>query len=199
MGVHENKDMRERLLLAAESCFEFKGIGHTSMLDIAEAAGVSRTTLYKQFSSIEDVLKATFVREFDRFEQRLQPRLRKCRTPEEVLIEVAMGIAENAPSNSGIGSLVAGPRNKTEEMALKTGRSALNERITGMFRVPLDELEAAGRLRSDVDRKLIIEWIRAQIHTFSEIRFPGLFSQGLRRKLITKFMLYSLLNNKEHE
>lgn len=47
---------REQLLVAAESVFAGKGYADTTMADIAEAAGVTRPTVYAYFSSKDDVL-----------------------------------------------------------------------------------------------------------------------------------------------
>ena len=49
-------DRRTQLLQAAESVFASKGYADTTMADIAEAAGVTRPTVYAYFSSKDDVL-----------------------------------------------------------------------------------------------------------------------------------------------
>lgn len=185
--------MRERLLTAAEACFEENGIGRTSMLDIARSAGVSRTTLYKHFPSIEDVLKATFTREFDRFEKRLRAKLRKCQGPVDRLVETVVGLAENAPKNAGITELVAGPRNRTEEKALSTGRSALDDRVIHLINDPLEELATTNRLRDDVSREYMVEWIRTQVNAFSAIRNPGRYPKKTTRSMIMDFLVYAIL------
>ncbi|WP_134322019.1 TetR/AcrR family transcriptional regulator [Cumulibacter soli] len=46
----------EQLLQAAEAVFARKGYADTTMADIAEAAGVTRPTVYAYFSSKDDVL-----------------------------------------------------------------------------------------------------------------------------------------------
>lgn len=50
------KTRREQLLEAAENVFARKGYAETTMGDIAEAAGVTRPTVYAYFSSKDDVL-----------------------------------------------------------------------------------------------------------------------------------------------
>jgi len=49
---------RNRLLEGALEQFNRHGFAKTAMADIAEAAGISRTSLYKHFSNKEDVFKA---------------------------------------------------------------------------------------------------------------------------------------------
>ena len=49
---------RRYLLAAAESCFESYGIGRTTMEDVAEAAAVSRPTLYRYFGDRDSLIRA---------------------------------------------------------------------------------------------------------------------------------------------
>jgi AcrR family transcriptional regulator len=191
--LHENSNLKKKLIDAAEVCFEKKGVAHTSMLDIAEEAGVSRTSLYKYYPRIGDVLKATFVREFDRFEEKLAKKLSRCTTAEERLLETVIGIAENVPKSSWIGSLVSGPRTRTEETALHVGRSALDTRIRDLIEEPLTALFHQGKLRADVDRNQVVEWTRIQVHAFSVVRHPGEHSKKKRRELISNFLLRAIL------
>ena len=186
-------DLKETLIDAAEICFDRKGVAHTSMLDVATEAGVSRTSLYKYYPRIEDVLQAAFIREFDRFETQISARLKNCRTSESMLLETIAGIAENVPKSTWIGSLVSGPKTRTEEKALHAGRSALDARIRKLIDAPLAALAAEGRLRTDVDQALIVEWLRIQVHAFSVVRHPGRFTKKHRRTLMSEFLLRSVL------
>lgn len=190
---HENSNLKEKLIDAAEACFEKKGVAHTSMLDVAAEAGVSRTSLYKHYPRIDDVLKAAFVREFDRFEENVADKLARCKNAEERLLETVIGIAENVPKSSWIGSFVSGPRTKTEETALHVGRSALDARIRNLIDEPLSALLEQGKLRADVDRKQVVEWTRIQVHAFSVVRHPGGYTKQKRRELISNFLLRAIL------
>ena len=49
-------DRRRQLIEAAEQVFATKGYSDTTMADLAEAAGVTRPTVYAYFSSKDDVL-----------------------------------------------------------------------------------------------------------------------------------------------
>lgn len=73
---------RRQLIDAAERVFATKGYAETTMADLAEAAGVTRPTVYAYFSSKDDVLSgvANFVRE-----QFLTLQEQSGRTPEETL------------------------------------------------------------------------------------------------------------------
>lgn len=73
---------RRQLIDAAERVFATKGYAETTMADLAEAAGVTRPTVYAYFSSKDDVLSgvAEFVRDqFIALQEQSGP------TPEETL------------------------------------------------------------------------------------------------------------------
>ena len=190
---HEQYGLKEKLINAAETCFVENGVAHTSMRDIAGIAGVSRTTLYKYYPRIEDILQAAFLREFDRFELKTKRKLARIRSPQERLEMVVIGLSENIPKSNWITGLVSGPRTKTEEKALAVGRSALDERVEKMISLPLRELAAQKKLRSDVEREHIVEWVRLIVHALSVVRHPDSFSKKQRRTLICKFLMKSVL------
>jgi AcrR family transcriptional regulator len=55
-------EARERLLAAAEACYAERGPTRTRMSDIANKAGVNRSTVYYYFPNKDAVLVAAFVR-----------------------------------------------------------------------------------------------------------------------------------------
>ena len=185
--------LHARLIDAAERCFDRDGVAHTTMRNVAIEAGVSRTSLYKHYANMDAVLQAVFVREFDRFEQRLRRVLTRCNSDEERLVQVVVGIAENIPRSSTIGTLVRHPANRSEERALAVGRAALDVRVRQLIEAPLDALQAEGRLRCDTPRAQMVEWIRTLVHTFSAARRPKAWNRLERRQMIERFMLPSLL------
>jgi AcrR family transcriptional regulator len=191
--IHRNPERRvEELIDAAERCFESKGVAHTSMLDIAAEASVSRTSLYKYFRRIEHMFEAVFRREFERFEAKLHLKLVRCSSPEQRLLEIVLGITENVPNSSWIGSLISGPLTSTDKKALRIGRAALDERITSLIESPLKELAQKKTLRSDVKIATVVAWVRTIVHAFSTNRHPGEFTKSERRTLINNFLLYSI-------
>jgi AcrR family transcriptional regulator len=58
----DEDEARERLLVAADACYAEKGPVRTRMSDIAQRAGVHRSTVYYYFSKKDALLAASFVR-----------------------------------------------------------------------------------------------------------------------------------------
>ena len=67
----EHLPVRERILAAAERCFYHSGITATGVDVLAEAAGVSKRTLYNQFGSKEGVVTAYLAAREERWQRRL--------------------------------------------------------------------------------------------------------------------------------
>jgi len=75
---------REAILAAAASSFRREGYMRTSMEGLARAAGVSTATLYRQFSSKEDLFDAVASRTMD---------------------QLALDVGEGAAADAGLGRL----------------------------------------------------------------------------------------------
>ena len=68
---------RERWLDAAESCYTRFGPAKTTVEDVAQAAGVSRATLYRHFKTRDQLLLAVIVREAGRLAAEAEIQLRR--------------------------------------------------------------------------------------------------------------------------
>jgi AcrR family transcriptional regulator len=66
---------RDELLEAARACIAERGLGSTSLSDVARQAGVSRTTVYRAFAGKQALLDELIRDDFARFFAALAPRL----------------------------------------------------------------------------------------------------------------------------
>ena len=66
----EAQDTRHAILDAAERVFQERGVSHTSLAEIAAAAGVTRGAIYWHFANKSDVFDALFERVFAPLEER---------------------------------------------------------------------------------------------------------------------------------
>ena len=63
------------MLAAARECIAEHGLGATSLTDVAERAGVGRTTAYRAFAGKQDLLDALIRDDFARFFAEIAPTL----------------------------------------------------------------------------------------------------------------------------
>jgi AcrR family transcriptional regulator len=83
------KDVRTRILDAAERLFYEQGITATGVDALAEAADVSKRTLYNHFGSKEGVVTAYLRRRDQRWQQRVATALEGAQTPTERILAYA--------------------------------------------------------------------------------------------------------------
>jgi AcrR family transcriptional regulator len=82
-----SKDPVDTILSAARRCYLEAGISNTGMAEVARAAGVARSTLYRYFPSRNDVLVATIKQEMDAFNTSIQKKLAGFTEPADVIVE----------------------------------------------------------------------------------------------------------------
>lgn len=68
----EAQETRTAILDAAERVFQERGVSHTSLAEIAAAAGVTRGAIYWHFANKSDVFDALFERIFAPLEERFE-------------------------------------------------------------------------------------------------------------------------------
>jgi TetR/AcrR family transcriptional regulator, acrAB operon repressor len=93
-------ETRELILEAAETLFAERGLHSVSMQDIAEAAGVSRATVFNQFGSKLLVLDAITARSLENYRKLLHAALNDTDSPTTKLLrrlfrQMGKGIASN--------------------------------------------------------------------------------------------------------
>lgn len=87
---------RERMLDAARSEFIDHGIARTSVATIAQRAGVSRPTLYRQCGDKDQIVAAVVQRDVIDFFARAKVAVEACGSVEERVVEaVVMGLRES--------------------------------------------------------------------------------------------------------
>lgn len=85
------------LIDAAERCYARLGIRASTMVDIAEEAGISRRTLYRSFPSHEDILTAVVQRSIWRFWDQFDKKYNHIEDFCELLVEALIYTIKFAP------------------------------------------------------------------------------------------------------
>ena len=84
---------RDAIIQAAQRLFLESGFGGVNMDDLAEAAGVSRRTLYNQFATKEDIFREMLARQWARLDRTALPPLETGGDVEDVLLQVSRALA----------------------------------------------------------------------------------------------------------
>lgn len=80
-------DIERRIVDAAAACFIRDGVGKTTMVGIADEAGVGVATVYRRFGHKDNLVQVTLLMEVHRFLDVLTERLAAAGSPEDQLAE----------------------------------------------------------------------------------------------------------------
>ncbi len=184
----DSDEARERLIDAAEDCFERFGVMKTTIEDVATEARVSRATVYRYFEGRDELLLGVLMREGRRFLDRLadilasEPDFATALT-EGVLFTIA-AIREDHKLALLFTSDAAGT---TGSIA---GASEAVFALTSDFMRPYIETAAAsGQLRSGLDVDEASEWMLRTVLSFLMVRGPVERDESMLRDYLVTYFL----------
>lgn len=156
-AVHDRGlDTATRILEAAEVCIRRYGVRRMSMGDVAQAAGLSRGSVYNHFQDREALIDAVLERAAGRFVAGSEASVKRRRTLAGQVAEAAAFIRSHG--TDPVLTLTPG-----QEPLLAT---LLTARVDGLvarwveFWLPyLDDAERRGEVRAGLDRPKAAEWI----------------------------------------
>jgi AcrR family transcriptional regulator len=184
-------DVVERVLAAADGCFQRFGIAKTTMEDVARAAHISRATLYRYFADRESLLTESVRRR-----ARLNTKTARANFSRRATIEdkITDGIVRNVRQGKRdpLVRLLVSP----EEMALAAKlleRSGLASELTRELWQPvLCEAQASGQIAAEIDVAELCEWIaHLEIMFISQVEDTP---EGLAwvRRMVEQFVVPAL-------
>lgn len=189
----DSDQARERLIDAAEACFERYGVMKTTVEDVAGEARVSRATVYRYFEGRDELLLGVLMREGRRFLDRLATILAS---------EADFGIA----LTEGILFTIAGIRDDdklallfTSDAAGTTGSVAgASEAIfaltTEFMRPFIEAAAASGQLRPGLEVDEASEWMLRTVLSFLMVQGPVDRDESTLRRYLTTYFLPAVVN-----
>lgn len=183
--------MRDEIITAADACFRRFGLQRTTMDDIADAAGVSRKTVYNYFENRETLIGEVIGREAKRVCDEARTTLEPSEDPAELIVAAEMALLAAARSSPYVATLLA-----PDAVGLTGGvvdRSRLVRDVQGAYWRPvLDPLARRGLLRSD-DVDELVEWLT--FFHFVLVARPSTFDGDDRRTrdMLTRYLVPAIL------
>lgn len=184
-------DIPTRILGAARECFERFGIRKTTIGDIAEAAGVSRPTVYKNFASKEVILDTISIVEIGKVHDALRMRLRRHAAFADRLTEILLVSSQVAMENSFVRWFLQDPELRLRNQAPD---SLLTQATRERWRHLFDTATAAGDIADDITFDELVFWLTlAQESLVFRLSSAPIEEQRLRR-FIRRFVVDPLLS-----
>ena len=155
--AEQSISVRERLISATEACLQRNGIRRTTVVQIANEAGVSRAWLYRHFPDKASLVVAALVRTDEKFWADAESRVSAATG-----IAAQVGAAVTLSRQHQPGALLLRLRSEEPDaFAANVGRG-LRQLVPGMARFWHPYLEAArasGDVRADLDIERAAECI----------------------------------------
>ncbi len=160
-ALFDDDEARRRLLDATGRCIERRGSSRIQMADVAREAGVSRSTVYRYFSSRDDLVVELIA---SRTDVALALIVAGLRTPDDAaatlpeLILAPLRLVEGNPLNEALFS----PESRSlfvSSFGVGTDRSV--DTAMKHFGPLLDHWLATGQIHADLDPRDTIRWLTA--------------------------------------
>lgn len=135
-GGRSAEENRRHILDAAERCFARLGIDATTVVDIAEEAGLSRALVYRHFSSRDEMVVASVERAGRRLLERSAAAYERAETLADLICGIVVEVVWQARTDPLLASVFGG-----------ANRSRTSALVAGSERFLLDHRDAEAQLR----------------------------------------------------
>ncbi|MDT5396897.1 MAG: hypothetical protein QOK33_128 [Mycobacterium sp.] len=187
----DDDEARRRLLDAASRCIVRRGNTQLRMAEVAEEAGVVRSTLYRYFPARDDLLLGLVLRRID---GALAKMVRSLRFPLDAsrciprMVLVPVDSVSGDPLNEALFA--------SESIALSTVLELGSEQIVDVmvehYGPLFERWQADGTMYPDLDRREVARWI----HTAALFLLSPPWrhrSQAAKRKFVDQFVVRALV------
>ena len=163
------KESKHVIIAAAAKCFEQYGPQRTSMDDIAEAAGISRKTLYRVFEDRPKLIQAILQWRWAKIAKKIQTRIAKATCFEESLLEGSVIAVTGARNDKLVNDIVHKATDHTLEQFLLRGNERIYKANQDIWLTAIEEGRREGVVKQNLSDDRIIEII-ASMHALLLMR-----------------------------
>lgn len=184
---NEKSDPVGAILSAARRCYLDHGFAGTGMKDVAAAAGVARSTVYRYFPGRDDLLVATVKREMEALNERIRRRLEACEDPADQVVEGLIMALQAIPRRPLLRAVFASEEGSRARRVLWRSDAIVRFGDELMEHV-IRPAAVAGHLQDAVRPEILVEWVYRLL-----LSFLTLPSNWIRREDELRATLHALL------
>lgn len=157
-AIHDDEEARGLILDAAGRCIVRRGNTQFRMGEVADEAGVSRSTVYRYFPGRDDVLLGLMLMRVDNALGELVRSLPAPDDPVRSVPEMVLARVESVDGNPLNEALFAAESTGVAA-ALEKGSEPLVELLLRHYEPLLNRWKLAGRLHGDLDFRAVVQWL----------------------------------------
>ena len=181
---------RDKIVDAAIRCFERFGPQRTSMNDIADEAGISRRTLYRQFDDRPALVAEILERRLSELHASVLAHLATYDDIQEALVEGSLFSVEAGESDDLVSEIVRHEHAGTPERFLLRVNETIAASVLESWSTVLERGRSEGRVRTDLSDQRVVELVMT-VQTVALLR-DDLGRDG-RRQLFRDLLVGALL------
>jgi AcrR family transcriptional regulator len=153
------------ILDAARRCYLKHGISATGMQEVADCAGVARSTVYRYFPGRDDLLVATIKGEMEQLNTRLRKRLAKYPHPADQVVEGMIVAIKEVPRRPLLRAVFASDEDSRARRAIWSSDVIVRFGEELMDHV-ISPARDAGLLQDAVRPEVLVEWVYRLLLSF---------------------------------
>ncbi|MGO8768013.1 TetR/AcrR family transcriptional regulator [Mycobacterium sp.] len=157
-AILDDEEARRRILDAAARCIVRRGNTQFRVGELADEAGVSRSTVYRYFPGRGDVLLGLILMRVDNALGELVRSLPAPDDPVRSVPEMVLARVESVDGNALNEALFAA-ESTAVATALEMGSEPIVEVLLRHYEPLLNRWKLAGRLHDDLDPRSIVQWL----------------------------------------
>jgi AcrR family transcriptional regulator len=162
---------RERLLNAAEVCFERFGMRRTTIDDVAREAKVSRSTVYRYFDGRGDLIVAAYMRESDAVNEKVRRLMSQPGPFADRVVKAMLRSIDAIRSGKYLPLMLTTDGAMLASKAV-TASDAFYEGARATMEPFLEEAKVEGEVRKEISLDDFIEWTLRIMFSFAMFESP---------------------------
>lgn len=190
-AILDDDEARRLLLDAAGRCIVRRGNAQIRMAEVADEAGVSRSTVYRYFASRDEVLLGLMLARVDVALDKLVLSLRHPDDPVRSLPEMVLAQVESVDGDP-LNEALFDAESTAVTTALEAGSQPIADLLLRHYGPLLQQWKVAGRVYDDLDPGWVVQWLNA---TTLFLLTPAWRQQSARdkRRFVDQFLVRALV------
>ncbi len=188
------REARGRVLEAARRCLAEGGYERVTMEAIASEANISRATLYRYFSSRDEVLSGVVVRDAERYLERIRSEVESQPDLGSAILEFVQVTLKTASRDPNMARIFSSDDGLHAGGILTESSVELFELVAEFFR-PLFEARGA-EVREGISPEEASEWILRAILSLLTVKGPKRRSRSALDAYLTRYLLPAMVRER---